>query len=190
MYIDYSGTIRNSVLGDHYIVPDMFFMSNGSGGGGAVTSSRTAAVNASENKSAFLSNTDPNVVLDAENVAFYNGAMVIKVPAMNDSAFSFGIILMGPNVTSSELVKHEWGHTNQLAELGFWGYASFVVAPSVACYWMTERGALPGSIYHSLPWEYKANEYGQATFPFTSWAETVSDIYWTCVKIISHALYR
>ena len=53
-------------------------------------------------------------VLNAQFVAIYKGAPVIKVPFMEDSAFSFGIIFMGPDVTTETLVQHEYGHVVHL----------------------------------------------------------------------------
>lgn len=185
-YSDPSGMIRNTFLGDNHVLSDNILMSGG--GGGITASSRISSSTVIANEIAFIHNDDPTVVLNAENIAFYRGAPVIKVKAMDDSAFSFGIILMGPNVTSPELVKHERGHVDQLVEIGMSNYAMLVVAPSLDCYWMSRFEILPSSLYHSLPWEYKANEYGQAHFPVFGWAQTASDVYWLFVQIMSGLL--
>ena len=157
----------------------------GSGGGLITASSRSASAAVIENEKKFINNASEQVVLDAEHFAFYKGTIVIKVQAMDDNAFSFGIIFMGPNVSDPELVKHERGHVDQLLELGIADYLQHVVIPSTACFWMTEYGSFPDSLYHSMPWEYTANMYGGASFRFTDWAEPVADIYWAYVKTVS-----
>ena len=51
---------------------------------------------------------------------------------MDDNAFSFGVIFMGNGDSiTSDVVKHEYGHTVQLKELGLVTYALTVATPSL-----------------------------------------------------------
>ena len=92
---------------------------------------------------------------------------------------------MGSNVDQSNLVRHEYGHIQQLKQLGLEDYLLGVAAPSIFCFWMMQEDSSLRSIYYSLPWEYKANEFGNAAGTYTPWADEVSDAYWTGVRIWS-----
>ena len=133
-----------------------------------------------------LGNESETAVLNAERFAFYKGALVIKVPG--DSAFSFGIIFLGEDIISTNLVRHEYGHTVQLRELGVNAYVIAVVIPSVTCYWLDVNGKLPASIYYNLPWEYTADVYGRVTWEHHYWAESIGNIYWQIAELVSGSL--
>jgi hypothetical protein len=151
-------------------------MSNGTGGGGVVTSSRTAAVNTSENESAFLSNTDPNVVLDADCFAYYKGVPVVKLP-IGVNAFSFGIIFLGDRVRDINTVRHEYGHSVHLSQIGFVNYTTKVFIPSLCGFW----GVVQYEDYYSQPWEYIADVLGgveRTGYQYSQNVENISFIYW------------
>ena len=132
-----------------------------------------------------VNNNDEQDVIDAEHFAFYKGAPVVKIPFMETSAFSYGIILMGSDVNDPNLVRHEYGHVQQLDEIGLADYTTFVVLPSVTCFYLTEFGMLKRSMYYSLPWEYVANMYGQAEGHYTEWAGDAAQAYWAIVKALT-----
>lgn len=104
----------------------------------------------------FITNTDEQVVLDADNFAMYKGVPVIKIPAMGGNAFSFGIILMGNDVTSEDVVQHEYGHAVHLMQIGMTSYTKTVVIPSLIGFW----GGVPYDLYYSQPWEHIADILG------------------------------
>ena len=116
-------------------------------------------------------------------MSFYKGAPLTQV---NDgrSAFTFGYIFMGAN-GDENLLKHEYGHIVQSRELGMLDYGTFIVYPSVVGYCIDQLGLLPNGLYFSLPWEYKADEYGGASHNYKPWAKAASDAYWTYVKFMS-----
>lgn len=123
----------------------------------------------------FKDNEDEQVVLDAKHFAFYRGSPVIKVPG--SSSFSLGVIFMG-NDGDAKLLRHEYGHTIQLDELGLVTYLTRVVVPSVIFYVGSEVGLYPWENYYSYPWEYQADIYGGATHTYQPWADEMLKTYW------------
>jgi RHS repeat-associated protein len=128
-------------------------------------------------------NTNENAVLKAEQYAYYKGVLYLKVPG--DSAFSFGIVFFGSEIDDANLVRHEYGHTRQLAKLGNSDYLRYVVLPSVTCFWLTEWDKIPSSIYHYLPWEYIANRYGGIPGYNSGKYDMIANTYWDNVRILS-----
>lgn len=131
-----------------------------------------------------INNDDPEAVISSKGLSFYRGIPYIKFPN-GTSAFSAGMVFMGGNVNSENLVLHEYGHTVQLREIGLQAYLTFVVVPSVTGFVFDQAELLPNGLYFSLPWEYKADEYGGAEGNYTEWAKPVSDAYWSVAKIFS-----
>ena len=129
----------------------------------------------------FFNNEDEDKVIQATVAAFYKGHLVIKVPG--NSSFSFGVIFFG-NDCNAKLLRHEYGHTVQLEELGVSDYCKYVVAPSVSAFWLTEFEILHRNNYNSYPWEYQANQYGNADFPYQPWAPNLSEVYWDAVRVL------
>ena len=127
----------------------------------------------------FVANESEVAVLNAERFAFYKDTLVIKVPG--SSSFSLGIIFMG-NDGDKDLLNHEYGHTMHLAELGIIKYCTYVVIPSVICYWGTEFELLPRENYYSYPWEYQADQYGGVTRKYKEWAQDNAMYYWNLVS--------
>ena len=119
----------------------------------------------------FINNTDAKAAASAEYFAFYKGAPIIKIPAMKDMAFSFGIIFMG-DTESENLVKHEYGHVVHLSQIGVWDYLSKVVFPSVTSFWIYRDNPY----YESQPWEYIAEYFGGTTPSLVGYQEN-ADIY-------------
>ena len=121
-------------------------------------------------------------------IATYRGVTVVQV-GDGDSAFSCGVIFGGEIALNDDnLIRHEYGHTRQLKELGFTGYGATVLVPSVTVFVLTEAGVLPREVYHSLPWEDKADEFGGASYRSASKAKSVSDVYWIASKVASALL--
>ncbi|MBQ7380030.1 MAG: RHS repeat-associated core domain-containing protein [Clostridia bacterium] len=107
------------------------------------------------------SNTSEEKVLKSNYFSYYQGnyggAFVLNLP-IGDNAFSFGIIFMGTGVpdTDYDTVKHEYGHTVQYDNMGFWDYLTQVGIPSVTGFL---KDPLPYS-YYTSPWEKEADDYG------------------------------
>ena len=123
-----------------------------------------------------LVNTDAQIASDAKDFAFYNGVLIVKVPAMDNAAFSCGVIFMGPN-SSANLVKHEYGHIVHMGQIGVSDYISKVAVPSATSFWL-----FPGNDYYtSQPWEYIAEYWGDTAPPpkgYLSFADEMALIYW------------
>ena len=101
--------------------------------------------------------------MDDDPIDLYKGALVISTGLMDNCGFSYGAIFLADNISATsagvQTVRHEYGHTLQLEEMGILSYTTFVVAPSIVCYWLDEAGSLDAH-YYSLPWEYEADIYG------------------------------
>ena len=133
----------------------------------------------------YVTNDDEQAVLDAESIAFYKGVPVVKSSIVEGTAFSCGVIIMGSDVASEELVRHEYGHTQQLKELGILTYISTVVVPSVTGFMVDVIADMSESMYYSLPWERQADIMGNANHDHSGWADGVSQAYWTWSKFVS-----
>ena len=130
-----------------------------------------------------LGNESETAVLNAEQFAFYKGALVIKVPG--SSSFSLGVIFMG-NDGDKDLLNHEYGHIMQLERLGMADYCTYVFIPSVICFWSTKLNLLPSENYYSYPWEYRADQYGRVTRKYKEWAEYYDTYYWMLVSQLTN----
>ena len=77
-------------------------------------------------------------------------------------SFSFGTIYRNTSVHADpkgiNTLRHEYGHTVQLDNLGAVDYALLVV-PSFTCATLDHLGLL-NIDYYSLPWEFEADMYG------------------------------
>ncbi|MBO5014497.1 MAG: RHS repeat-associated core domain-containing protein, partial [Bacteroidaceae bacterium] len=126
-------------------------------------------------------------VLNGGTVTMYKDVPVIRTSILGDSGFSFGGILLGADIQATNsgvrIIRHEYGHTVQLGELGFIGYTYFVVAPSVYFYNLDRAGVL-GVHYYSLPWEYEADMYGNVQGR-TGYAQQADQAYYAYKVIVS-----
>ena len=110
----------------------------------------------------YVRNTDEKVVLDAKNVAFYKGKLVIRHSIKGQTSCAIGgIIFLNRNLDpddpeSIETVKHEYGHTVQESILGFAKYVKYIAIPSL------RSRDIPYRDYYSLPWERTADLFGGA----------------------------
>lgn len=130
-----------------------------------------------------LFNTDAQIASDAEHFAVYKGVPIVKIKALNYSAFSFGVIFMGPE-SSANLVKHEYGHAVHLAQIGPKNYLKKVIVPSVASFWLFPDNAF----YVSQPWEYIAEYWGDTDPPqdgYLDWADELAFVYWIYTFLVS-----
>jgi len=93
----------------------------------------------------------------------YKGVKVVRVGGDGTGSFSFGIIFLSinteVNIEGVRLLRHEYGHTRQLEELGVIGYIACVVIPSVKGFRKQQQGTLEVD-YYSQPWEFEADLYG------------------------------
>lgn len=84
------------------------------------------------------------------------------------------------------LLRHEYGHTIQLKNLGVKNYYKYVVKPSVDRYKKTKKGInseiYNWDTYYSTPWEYQADQYGGAARQYQPWAKESSERYWYMVN--------
>ena len=93
---------------------------------------------------------------------------------------------MDPSIkTDTDLVRHDYGHTQQLKELGVFTYTTTVVIPSVTGYIIDVIVGMENELYYSLPWERQADIMGQANRLHTVWADKGANVYWTWSKVMS-----
>ena len=72
--------------------------------------------------------------------------------------------------------------------MGTMGYVVCVAIPSVSCNLLDRMNLLPYD-YYSSPWEYEADKYGGVNRGnYTSWANSVENIYKILTKIIKFAI--
>ena len=104
----------------------------------------------------FLGNTDEQAVLDAECFAFYKGCLVIRTNGNRSGSFGCLFITRETNhrPDAEDVVRHEYGHTRQLVQLGPVKYLLCIVIPS-----FFEWGSDP--VYYRRPWEITADIYGE-----------------------------
>ena len=162
----------------------MYGLAKASGGGGGGCGGWNPGVNvpklnlnAVDEAIAYICNTDEQVVLDADYLAFYKGVPVIKLPIGTD-AFSFGIIFMGNEVgnrsDAKETVMHEYGHNVHFRQIGLINYFIYVAVPSLIGYWTD----IPYEKYYSQPYEYIADLFGNVDRQPYSYSSATEDWWW------------
>ncbi len=105
------------------------------------------------------SNTDPNVVFEANYFSCYYGAPVIKLP-MDIGSASFGVILLSPSHMNEDILNHEYGHIIQLREKKLVRYLFEVAIPSFFCATLTTFHVMTQEQYNALPFESEATQLG------------------------------
>ena len=110
------------------------------------------------------SNESEDVVFSANYFSGYHGVLVVRKPF--EGSFSFGFIALSDVAWKNEstnTLKHEYGHTRQLKNMGWGSYIVDVAIPSLTIAILYNMENLP-YYYHSYPWEAEANELGGASF--------------------------
>ena len=121
-------------------------------------------------------------ILDAKGITYYKDKMVIKSDLMDGNGMSYGAIFLASNITSENpggenLLKHEYGHTVQMQEMGILGYTAYVAIPSVISFGLDSAELLQCE-YYSLPQEYGADIRGGVQGrQYDSWAPMTYFIY-------------
>ena len=99
-------------------------------------------------------NTDEQKVLNSHYFSSYNGKLVIRTDM--DRSGSFGILFITHETNNrtnpEDVIRHEYGHTKQLDQLGIVNYALFIGLPSWQ-EWSSDS-------YYDRPWEVTADTYG------------------------------
>jgi hypothetical protein len=141
-------------------VDELYVPWKNAGGGGGRAYNQPSSLNVD------TSNTSAEEsVLNAKFAAFYNGILFVKIPAEN-CGLSFGVVFLAGTFTNREFgiqtVQHEFGHTVQLREYGFYPYLFGVGIPSFINAQKQKAGKLQVP-YYSQPWEFEADLYGNVT---------------------------
>ena len=104
---------------------------------------------------AILFNDDEQAVLEAEYFAFYKGCLVIRTNGKRSGSFGVLFITRETNTRDypEDVIRHEYGHTVQLAQLGVVKYALCIGLPSLF-EWGSDQE------YYRRPWEITADIFG------------------------------
>ena len=128
-----------------------------------------------------INNTDPQKVIAANYFSAYRGEFALKSSILDTAGFSFGIMVIGDNVTSANLIRHEYGHYLQLQEMGAWKYLFEVAIPSVTGFILEDKKKLKCK-YLELPWEYDASYRGGDT-DYRNYTPNYNITYWHLLKM-------
>ena len=143
----------------------LLFSALGGGGGGCsyALAGFSAAKDGIRKLKDFLTNESEVAVmqnLKEYGISFYKGTLVVKTPF--DASFSFGVIGLSAQDQDINTLKHEYGHTVQMKNMGLGSFLGDVVVPSVTINILDRLGKLPYD-YFSYPWGAEANRLGGAT---------------------------
>ena len=101
-----------------------------------------------------INNESEEKVLQSKYFSAYKGVPVVRING--DRSGSFGMIFLTRKTNSmknpEDTIRHEYGHTKQLQQLGVLGYAMCIGLPSWQKWGSGE--------YYSKPWEITADIYG------------------------------
>ena len=102
-----------------------------------------------------IKNTSEKTVLSSNYVSAYKGKVVIRTNL--ERSGSYGALFISRKASErsapEDEVRHEYGHTKQLDQLGLAKYTMCIGVPS-----MFEWGS--DSVYYRRPWEITAEIYG------------------------------
>ena len=106
-----------------------------------------------------LHNTSEVAVLESSYFSGYKGRLVIRMAGFGGRSFSLGILFIKPGLNKDNphdinVVKHEYGHAVQLAQLGLVRYIRRIAIPSTT-------SKVTGSAYYNQPWEVSADILGK-----------------------------
>ena len=101
-----------------------------------------------------LSNTSEQVVLDSNYISAYKGKVTVRTNGERSGSFEILFITRDTNTwrNAEDVVRHEYGHTEQLKQLGVVKYTLCIGLPSLLM-WGT-------GYYYDKPWEVTADVYG------------------------------
>ena len=102
-------------------------------------------------------NEKEQAVIDSNYFSAYKGKLVIRTNRLRSG--SFGVLFItrkGRPYNIKQLIRHEYGHTEQLRQLGFLRYLLFIGIPS----WKQWKKEIP---YYERPWEITADLFGGVT---------------------------
>ena len=172
----------------------------GGGGGGYAYAYAGAAASAGANLAKKVKDTIYNTSvtsvqanLQENGVAFYKGVPVFMadLAPFNDSAFSFGIIVMDDYYESasyasfSRVLNHEQGHTTHHSQIGVPTYVATVAIPSLIGAGLTYISPFIKYNYESLPWENIAEQFGGVNGEYLPGATTIGAVYWMYTMLVS-----
>lgn len=128
-------------------------------------------------------NQSEDVVFSSTYFSNYKGALVVKTSF--DTSFSFGFIGLSTQQQNANTLKHEYGHTVQMENMGIGTYIADVAVPSVTINILDRNGKLPYD-YFSYPWEAEANKLGGASLS-QSWKPVLPQgeytSYWDLIQL-------
>ena len=101
-----------------------------------------------------VNNQSEEKVLASNYFSIYKGVPVVRIDGNRSG--SFGVIALtretNTGINPEDMVRHEYGHTVQMKQLGVFKYAIDIFLPSALEY--------GGGDYYSRPWEITADIYG------------------------------
>ena len=102
-----------------------------------------------------VNNTSESKVLQSNYFSSYKGKFVVRTNGNRSGSYGALFITKETNSrkNAADIVKHEYGHTKQLDQLGLVNYTLCIGVPSAL-----EWGSDP--VYYRRPWEITADIYG------------------------------
>ena len=98
-------------------------------------------------------NTSEVKVIKAHYFSSYKGKFVIKTPLKRSGSYGILFISKYLSLNNKDVIRHEYGHTKQLALLGFIKYTVCIGIPSL--FQLSDD-----EVYYRRPWEITADLYG------------------------------
>ena len=160
IYVDYTGNYSVTCFGpnskDEHLMPGTISIGWGGicSGGAYCASAYNVYNNVIEDVANFdIHNKDERFVLHSNYFSIYKGVPVIRI--RGERSGSFGIIFLtyetNNRTNPEDVVRHEWGHTRQLAFLGIKAYTFGIAIPSIFN---------SGLDYYKKPFELSADVFG------------------------------
>jgi hypothetical protein len=171
------------------------------GGGGGYDYSCAPSVSAAhsrkviQNEIDYYNCDDEGLVfyyLQRDGFAFYKGTPVFQVNLDGDGGgASFGIIVLDDYYQGNEYgiktLNHEYGHILHMRDVGPVTYFFTTAIPSLTFAGLKSAGIIDVH-YHSLPWEYTADRYGNVNWGgYQDWADWQGALFWIYTIVVSNA---
>ena len=128
----------------------------------------------------FLTNSNEEVVLEAEHFAFYKGALVVYHSSEYLTSWAWGgVIFLNRDSRNKTTLAHEYGHILREREYGTVKYTFSVFLPSSIYNIASRYNSTLYNNYYNMPWEYDAEVNGEVNraYNYAEWAPDIRECY-------------